>query len=119
MTLPILVANYLRSSGFDSTLAAFLQDSSIDRAILDDLSPSQIDLRDLVELYNIDKLKQAQLLAKVEVNEEEDAILESKLDPESTPARVVRTFGDIHAANVLSVLPVVVPRRTFDTSTAE
>jgi hypothetical protein len=120
-SLPLLIAHYLSQSGYTSTLATYLSELPASESLSTPIPKPPIDLRDLVEAYNLEQLKAASLLQKATDGEdsEEDAVLGVKLEEHLVPKTVERTLGEIHAANILSVLPVKVPRRVFDTSTAE
>jgi hypothetical protein len=75
---------------YEASLSAFLKDASI--ADFADLPRPSVDLRDLVEEYNVDKLRSAMLLLKVtEGPQDEEEILKREVNEESIPKKVGRT----------------------------
>ncbi|KAL7413766.1 WD40-repeat-containing domain protein [Mrakia frigida] len=114
-----LVAHYLLSSGYEASLAAFLKETSVSSSDFADSPRPSVDLREVVEEYNVEKLRSAMLLLKVDQGGgQEEAILKREVKEEDLPKKVVKTLGDVHLANILTVTSHDVPIRTFDTSTA-
>ncbi|CED82079.1 G protein beta subunit-like protein [Phaffia rhodozyma] len=116
LSIPLLIANYLNASGYSSTLASFLKENPIPN--FDSLPAPPIDLRDLVEEYNHARLNEIFQKMKVEKDEEEEAVLNRTVKDQELPSKVEKTFGSIHAGNILSVSVHDVPRRSFNTTTA-
>ena len=125
-SLPQLIAHFLRDSGvspsspspacdlqklirpdympsqYETSLTAFLEDASI--ADFADLPRPSVDLRDLVEEYNVDKLRSAMLLLKVtDGPKDEEEILKREVDEESLPKKVRSSGTSGGSSSPLSV----------------
>lgn len=95
---------------YETSLAAFLEDASI--ADFADLPRPSVDLRDLVEEYNVDKLRSAMLLLKVtEGPKDEEEILKREVDEESLPKKVRSSRPEDRAHRCLSSSPTFPPLR--------
>jgi hypothetical protein len=114
-----LVAEYLSSSGYTHTLAAFQAEapkssSSLSRPSL------PLDLKKLVQLW-LDQQAISDRLAAADLNDhvqKAQAFDWHKGITPSLPHRITRTLRDIHLSAILSVTYCQLPRRTFDTVTA-
>lgn len=74
---------------YSTSLAAFLHDTSISSADFTSSPRPSVDLRDLVEEYNVDKLRSAMLLLKVKQDGgDEEAILKLEINDEDLPKKV-------------------------------
>lgn len=76
-------------------------------------------MRDIVEEFNSVQLAQTFQALKVEEDDVAQDILKLEFPEEKLPRTTVRTLSDIHAGNILTVRFLRVPRRAFNTSSAE
>lgn len=113
--LPCLLA----TMQYLSTLDSFLAETDTPAPSAEPVSSAAPSLRDLVEEYNSERLSASLRSLVVEQDDVAQDVLKQDFPEEQLPRAAVKTLGDIHAGNVLTVRTHRVPRRTFNTSTAE
>lgn len=104
---------------YHASLEAFLAETRTSAPLTGSAPTDVPSLRSLVEEHNADQMVRSLRALVVKENDIAEDVLKLELPEESVPKAAIRTLGSIHSGNVLTVRSHTVPRRAFNTSTAE